>query len=191
VQANPNPYTVLGVPHHATDEQIKRRFRQAVRECHPDLGDEPERTETFKAVTWAYRLLSDPLARAAFDAGLDVKIGDEEEAPRPTEARESADAPRKETREMLGRALSSLSEGAFGDAENLARLVLRRERDNADAYVLIAEAMVATGRRTEALGCLNLALQIAPGHVAAQRALQRLRSPGDGSAAETDMGRAA
>jgi len=57
-------YDQLGVPRGATADEIKRAYRRAARDHHPDLGGDEEQ---FKAVTHAYEVLSDPQRRARYD----------------------------------------------------------------------------------------------------------------------------
>ncbi|MCS7166561.1 MAG: molecular chaperone DnaJ [Gemmatales bacterium] len=69
-------YEVLGVRRNATEEEIKRAYRELAKRYHPDRnpGDE-EAAEKFKEVTEAYEVLIDPEKRARYDrygfAGLD------------------------------------------------------------------------------------------------------------------------
>jgi len=61
-------YAVLGVPRTATAAEIKKAFRKAARQHHPDTnkgGVEAERK--FKAVNEANAVLSDPDKRALYD----------------------------------------------------------------------------------------------------------------------------
>ena len=61
-------YELLGVPHTATDEQIKSAYRKRARELHPDAnGGDPESEARFKEVSLAYEVLSDPDRRARYD----------------------------------------------------------------------------------------------------------------------------
>ncbi|MBM4389522.1 MAG: J domain-containing protein [Deltaproteobacteria bacterium] len=65
-------YALLGVARDATAKDIKRAFRAAAKECHPDVaGDDPEKTERFKMLRAAYEVLADPVKRAAYDRRLD------------------------------------------------------------------------------------------------------------------------
>ena len=63
-----DPYKVLGVSPDASDEEIKKAYRQAAKKYHPDLhpGDK-EAEEKFKEVNEAYQTLSDPQKRASYD----------------------------------------------------------------------------------------------------------------------------
>ena len=61
-------YEVLGVDREATEDDLKRAYRQAAKKYHPDLNpDDSEAEEKFKEVNEAYEVLSDPQKRAAYD----------------------------------------------------------------------------------------------------------------------------
>jgi len=61
-------YELLGVSRHAGDDEIKRAFRKAARECHPDYHpDDPEAEARFKSLSVAYETLSDPERRRRYD----------------------------------------------------------------------------------------------------------------------------
>src|ERR1700736_4368435 len=63
-----DPYEVLGLPRDATDQQIKKSFRQLARELHPDVNaHDPEAEEKFKEAAEAYEILSDAERRAPYD----------------------------------------------------------------------------------------------------------------------------
>lgn len=63
-------YSVLGCAPQAAGTDIKRAFRQAAKQWHPDVCHEPNATETFRRLNEAYQILSDPAKRARYDAGL-------------------------------------------------------------------------------------------------------------------------
>jgi molecular chaperone DnaJ len=63
-----DPYEVLGVERDASDQQIKKAFRQLARELHPDVNaHDPEAEEKFKEAAEAHEILSDPERRATYD----------------------------------------------------------------------------------------------------------------------------
>ena len=55
-----NPYQVLGVSQTADEDTIKKAYRKAAKECHPDTHPGDKRAEErFKKIGEAYRILSD------------------------------------------------------------------------------------------------------------------------------------
>lgn len=72
-----DPYGVLGVARTASDAEIRRRYRQLVKELHPDVnpGNKPAE-ERFKKVTVAFDIVGDPVKRKAYDRGEIDAAGD-------------------------------------------------------------------------------------------------------------------
>jgi molecular chaperone DnaJ len=63
-----DPYEVLGLQRDATDQEIKKSFRQLARELHPDVNaHDPDAEEKFKEAAEAYEILSDAERRATYD----------------------------------------------------------------------------------------------------------------------------
>ncbi len=113
-----NPYTVLGVPQNASQDDIRAAYRKLAKELHPDLrpGDTAAE-ERFKAVSAAYAILGDADKRARFDKGEIDASG--QERPEPTFYREYAGAdPSGRYRSTAGHEdfedISDLFEGLFG-----------------------------------------------------------------------------
>jgi molecular chaperone DnaJ len=62
-----DPYELLGVARDADEQTIKKAFRSLARKLHPDVSDDPQAEEKFKAAAEAYEILSDPERRAIYD----------------------------------------------------------------------------------------------------------------------------
>jgi DnaJ-class molecular chaperone len=65
-----DPYAILGVKREATQDEIRKAYRQLAKKLHPDLnpGDK-QAEEKFKQISAAYDLLGDAEKRARFDRG--------------------------------------------------------------------------------------------------------------------------
>ncbi|BAM39810.1 molecular chaperone DnaJ [Theileria orientalis strain Shintoku] len=78
-----DPYKVLGVSRNATNDEIKRKFRELAKKYHPDLNPSPDAKQKMAQITSAYELLSDPKKRKVYDqtgmqsedAGFDPSAG--------------------------------------------------------------------------------------------------------------------
>src|SRR5215831_4358355 len=62
-------YVLLGVARAATGAEIRRAYRVLALKHHPDRAGAAG-AETFARIAEAYRMLSDPTARSAYDAHL-------------------------------------------------------------------------------------------------------------------------
>ena len=77
--AEPDYWSLLGLPPDSDAKQLKRAFRREARRWHPDLnGNDPVAEERFKLVNEAYAVLSDPRRRKAWETGAAAEgINDE------------------------------------------------------------------------------------------------------------------
>lgn len=61
-------YEVMGVPHDASGEDIKKAYRRLARKYHPDVSTAADAEAQFKVVGEAYEVLKDPDKRAEYDS---------------------------------------------------------------------------------------------------------------------------
>ncbi|HEY6703506.1 MAG TPA: DnaJ domain-containing protein, partial [Xanthobacteraceae bacterium] len=78
-----DPYAVLGVKPEATQDEIRKAYRQLAKKLHPDLnpGDK-QAEEKFKQVSAAYDLLGDADKRGRYDRGEIDASGNERQRER-------------------------------------------------------------------------------------------------------------
>jgi curved DNA-binding protein len=61
-------YAVLGVPRDASEDQIRKAYRQLARRYHPDVNpNDKAAEERFKEISYAYDVLSDSEKRSRYD----------------------------------------------------------------------------------------------------------------------------
>lgn len=63
-------YRVLGIPRDASPQQVKKAYRDLVKECHPDRNGSPKASTLFQAVHAAYYTLRDTDRRKVYDDRL-------------------------------------------------------------------------------------------------------------------------
>ena len=63
-----NPYSVLGISSDATQDQIKKAYRDLAKKHHPDMNrGNKSSEEKFKEIQHSYEILSDPEKRKSYD----------------------------------------------------------------------------------------------------------------------------
>ena len=67
-------YKILGVRKEATLAEIKRAYREKVKNLHPDLTGDVTLKDEFNEVVHAYRVLADAHQRSLFDESFFIKI---------------------------------------------------------------------------------------------------------------------
>lgn len=108
-------YAVLAVSPDASAQDIKRAYRQKVRELHPDRRLRASNVERFKAVRRAYDVLANPCERDRYD--LLMGLGSYAGGPR---------LYRRSFERLFDCLFSGLHAAVNNTAELTARLELRR-----------------------------------------------------------------
>ncbi len=79
----PTLYAVLAIKPVATPEEIKKAHRRLALQWHPDRCKDNDAAEQFKIIQSAYEVLSDPLKRRKYEAGLTLEASLRQPARRP------------------------------------------------------------------------------------------------------------
>ena len=195
-------YEVLGVPPSATDEQIRRRFRELARKYHPDVNRSPDAERLFKEITEAYRVLTSPSLRADYDLmrhrAQQARTGSGRTTSstppprsRPASSQQHTQQQRRtttdfsstytsarsaelEVQQLLQNAMLAYARGSLHEAASLAKRVLRLNRHNAQAYEILGDVYRQERRIEEAIAMFTCALQCNPRLESAQSKLDAL-----------------
>lgn len=62
-----DPYSILGVTPHSTDDDIKKYYKRQAFLVHPDKNNQPGAEEAFKILVHAFELIGEPERRKAYD----------------------------------------------------------------------------------------------------------------------------
>jgi DnaJ-domain-containing protein 1 len=68
----PTLYAVLGIKRDVPGADLKKAYRRAARQWHPDVCSDPDAGEQFRKIQHAYEVLKEPLKRKRYDAGLQL-----------------------------------------------------------------------------------------------------------------------
>lgn len=67
LHASVNFYELLGIDRQATEAEVRRAYRNLVKQYHPDVSNKPDTVKSFQLIQTAYEVLSDPQKRAIYD----------------------------------------------------------------------------------------------------------------------------
>lgn len=67
LQSQVNFYELLGIDRKASDTEVKKAYRNLVKQYHPDLSNKSGTVKSFQLIQTAYEVLSDPQKRAIYD----------------------------------------------------------------------------------------------------------------------------
>ena len=64
---NNSLYNILEIEHDSTQAQIKKAYYKLALEHHPDRNYDLEQQQKFKAINWAYHVLTDSFSKQVYD----------------------------------------------------------------------------------------------------------------------------
>ena len=109
-------YKTLGVPRNASEEDIKKKFRELARKNHPDVAkNKATAEEKFKQINEAYEVLRDPEKRRRYDQlGANWQDGPQASPPPGGRRRRRSAAAEPQPFEFGGTGFSDFFETYFG-----------------------------------------------------------------------------
>ena len=175
-------YEILDVPRTATAAQIKRRYRQLVRQHHPDVAqDKAAAKATFIRITEAYQALSNQDRRLIYDASLDADMFKVPPRRPSTSSRPSASRPTQQARsravhvdELIHQAQAAFIQGQFRTASWICKQVQQMDARNVQAYVILGDIYRIQRRPEEAIAMYSIAAQLDPRNADVRAKLERM-----------------
>ena len=175
-----DPYKVLGVAPDASDEEIKKAYRDLTKKYHPDLHpDDPKAAEKMNDVNAAYDQIKNGGGQTAY-AQADPFAGYGAygwPGWNPYNTGYQQQQQQTERGEYTA-ARNFIRNGMYKEALNALSGVEASERDGR-WYFLHAAANMYLGNRIAALESAKKAVSLDPDNVEYQRLLQQLQSDGD------------
>lgn len=164
-----DPYEILGVPHSATDQEIKKAYRILSKKYHPDANiDKPnakEYEEKFKQIQQAYQTIMDERQHRSSSRGYTGGF---------YSGRRSASSGDENSIHMQA-AVNFIRNGRFAEALRVLDGIQNR---NALWYYTAAIAHSGSGNNATALQYARKAVEMEPNNFEYQKLVQQLESPG-------------
>lgn len=175
-----DPYKVLGVPPGASDEEIKRAYRELTKKYHPDLNPGDERAaQMMNDVNAAYDQIKNGGAQSQSYGGAQQQYGYDPYnwyAWNPWTGGARYEQPNE--RSEYTAAKNFIRNGMYREALTALAGVPGTERDG-KWYYLHAGANMYLGNKIAALDSARRAVELDPDNEEYRRLLQQLQSGGD------------
>lgn len=182
-----DPYKVLGVAPDASDEEIKKAYRDLAKKYHPDMNpNDPTAAEKMNEINDAYdRIKSGDTAQPAYQGGTAYQQYAAQDpfwnawtAYTDPFGAYSQQSQRQSERSEYTAAKSYIRNGMYKEALTALSGVPLSERDG-KWYYLHAGANMYLGNKIAALESAKKAVEIEPGNEEYRRLLSELQSGGD------------
>ncbi|HEX8549967.1 MAG TPA: DnaJ domain-containing protein [Abditibacteriaceae bacterium] len=210
-------YAVLGVTPEDDVTIIKRRYRQLVRENHPDIAtDRASAHEMMLSINEAWTILSDPAERARYDRSRAPVVVPKKKTPADSYVASAARsnsasartappraAPSRTTARGSGQTRTRLLtmvfeaaelyffQGRAEDAIDICNRVMKADPHNAEAPALLGDIYAEQGRRDVAVQMYQTAVRNQPNNALYRQKLEALGGQSEAPAAAAPSARAA
>ncbi len=174
-------YEALGLKPGCSADDIKAAYRQLVLLHHPDRSNDPNSKKVFQSVVEAYETLGDPIMRRAYDLKLeserDKRRREQEfEVFRKTQAQAGTGTRPGEppVSAEVAKLAVLFSRGQHGEAEKLARRIIKIDSRQALPYAVLGDLERQKGNRREAAEMYAFAVQMDPRNAVYQQRHEEL-----------------
>jgi curved DNA-binding protein CbpA len=159
VRTDRDYYRVLGIDRQATPEQIKQRYRELVRQHHPDVNPNQHPGlghNTFLQIVEAYQILSDADKRREYDR-IWERRAPAASGSGPQASAASGGASVIET--LVLEARKYFEARNYSETIRACRRIIQLDKENAVAYELLGDVYGASKRNEEAISYYTMAQQ--------------------------------
>lgn len=166
-----DPYSVLGIPRNASDEEVKKAYRRLSRKYHPDANinnpNKAQAEEKFKEVQQAYDQIMKERENASSYGGFDGGFGNF--TGQHNSGYQDEEAIRRQA------AANYIQNGYYQEALNVLSSLAQR---NGQWYYLSAMANMGVGNNVNALNHIREAVRLEPDNAQYRLLLNRMEGGG-------------